>query len=118
MSKRKLGVLLGGAYALGLGMLVVGALVVLPAFPRAHSAIRRFPDDARRTARIAQVAVHAGTMGLKALPVVIESQSSGRSGMRLTRLEGSSSCGSSVIRIQNILPTLSPASVVVIGDEG
>ena len=120
MSKRKLGVLLAGAYALGLGMLAVGALLVLPAFPRAHAAVRQFPGNAQRAARMGQVAARAGALGLKHLPATLESQGlrQGRQAIRLCRLDGSTPCGSTVIRIQNVMPALAPLRIVIDDDEG
>jgi hypothetical protein len=120
MSKRKLGLLLTGAYVLGLAMLAAGALVVLPAFPRAHAAVRQFPGNAQRAARIGQVAVRAGALGLKHLPATLESQGlrSGRPAIRLCKLDGSTPCASKLIRIRNLLPALAPMRIVVDDDEG
>ncbi len=75
MGKAKLGVLLAGAYALGLAILVPVALA-LPAGTLCwvRPALASVPERAQRVAQVARVAVHAGQLGVKHLPAVLSSQ--------------------------------------------
>jgi hypothetical protein len=72
MGKAKLGVLLGGAYALGLAILVVVALS-LPCgtFSRVRA---RVPQRLERAVQVVRVAAHAGALGVKHLPAVLGPQ--------------------------------------------
>jgi hypothetical protein len=123
MAKPKVGVLLAGAYALGLALVGVVAVIALStgAFPRTRSALRHIPRNAQRVADMGRVAVRAGSLGVKHLPAVFEGQAapSRRSGVRLCALERTGGCGSSPLRLESVVPTLAPLiRVVVIDDEG
>jgi hypothetical protein len=112
MSKARLGVLLGGAYALGLVLLLVVARVALPcgALAHLHGAVRQAPTAAQHAAHLAQVAVRAGSLGVKHLPAALESQGvlQRKRSMHLCRLQ---SGGGPFPRLQTVLSELSVPSV-------
>ncbi|MGO9831842.1 MAG: hypothetical protein ACLPJH_17045 [Myxococcaceae bacterium] len=100
MGKAKLGVLLAGAYALGLAILVAVALA-LPAGTLCwvRPALASVPQQAQRVAQVARVAVHAGQLGMKHLPAVLVPQgaASHRRTLRFCTREQSGGCGSGLV---------------------
>ena len=78
MGKAKLGVLLAGAYALGIAILVaVGLALPAGTFAGVRPALEAVPQQAQRAAQLARVAVHAGSLGMKHLPTVLSPQGVG-----------------------------------------
>ena len=75
MGKAKLAVVLGAAYALGTVGLV-GVALALPCgtLPKVRSALDRVPVAIQHVALVARAAVHAGSLGVKHLPTVLEPQ--------------------------------------------
>src|SRR5271166_328361 len=75
MGKAKLGVLLVGAYALGLAVLVAVALA-LPSgtFSWVRPALASVPQHTNRVAHVVRVAMHAGALGMRHLPEVLGPQ--------------------------------------------
>jgi hypothetical protein len=121
MSKARLAVLLGGAYALGL-VLLVGVAMALPCgkLTRFHSAVRQAPTAAQHAARLAQVAVRAGSLGVKHLPAVLESQGvfQRKRSIHLCHLQGSGA--NALPQLQRVLLELPLPSVraFFLDDEG
>ena len=75
MGKAKLGVLLGGAYALGLAILaVVGLALPCGTLARVRPAVAAVPQQVERAVQVARVAVHAGALGMKHLPTLLGPQ--------------------------------------------
>jgi len=75
MGKAKLGVLLGGAYALGLAiLLVVGLALPCGTLARVRPAVAAVPQHVERAVQMARVAVHAGALGVKHLPTALGAQ--------------------------------------------
>ncbi len=75
MGKAKLGVLLGGAYAFGLAILVVvGLALPCGTFSWVRPAVARVPQHVGRAVQVVRVAVHAGALGVKHLPSVLGPQ--------------------------------------------
>ena len=75
MGKAKVGVLLAGAYALGLAILAAGVL----ALPQGSMCrvVHSVPQQVAHAAQLVRVAVHAGTLGMKHLPTVLGPQGLG-----------------------------------------
>jgi hypothetical protein len=75
MGKAKFGFLLGGAYALGVAILLVIALS-LPCgtLPRVRLTLAHIPLAAHHALQLAKVAVHAGQLGVKHLPAALDRQ--------------------------------------------
>jgi hypothetical protein len=99
MGKAKLGVLLAGAYAFGLALLVAVAMALpCETLPRVRTALCKMPEFGHRAARLVRVAVHAGSLGVKHLPTLLEPQgaSSRRHSVRFCTREPAGGCGSSL----------------------
>jgi hypothetical protein len=99
MGKAKLGVQLAGAYVLGLALLVIVAMALpCETLPRVRTALSRMPEMGHRAAALVRVAVHAGTLGVKHLPTILEPQgaSSRRHSVRFCTREPVGGCGSSL----------------------
>jgi hypothetical protein len=121
MSKAKLGVLLAGAYTLGLVLAGVAVLVALPqgstgAF---RSAAARVPTAVGSAAEVARVAVHAGSLGLKHLPEAIEAEGfdlGHRELLRPCRMARTATQAANALRINVQLAGL-PGQVLVLDEE-
>jgi hypothetical protein len=115
MSKAKLGVLLAAAYGVGLAVLVVvGLALPCGTLPRVRTALSRVPAAGHRAAQLVRIAVHAGSLGLRHLPAVLEPQgvSPRTRSLRFCVREQSASCGSAVV------PTVMPIVRVVLRTDG
>jgi len=121
MSKAKLGVLLAGAYTLGLVLVAVAALVALPHGTRGAllSAVRRVPDTVENAVQVARVAARAGSLGVKHLPAAIEAEGFdiGRRGLfRPCKVARSANQAANALRINVQLAGL-PTQVLVFDEE-
>lgn len=121
MSKAKLGVLLAGAYTLGLALVALAALVALPEGTRGAlvSAAARVPDAVENAAQVAGVAVRAGSLGVKHLPAAIEAEAFdlGRRGVfRPCKVARSANQAADALRINVQLVGL-PTQVLVFDEE-
>jgi hypothetical protein len=115
MSKAKLGVLLAGAYGLGLTiLLVVGLALPCGTLPRVRTALSRVPAAGHRAAQLVRVAVHAGSLGMKHLPALLEPQgvSPRAHSLRFCVREPWAGCGSALV------PTATPILRVVVFNDG
>ena len=74
MGKASIGVLLAGAYALGVALLVALALA-LPkgTLCRVRPTLEAVPAQAQHAAQLARVALHAGGLGVRHLPAALSS---------------------------------------------
>jgi hypothetical protein len=71
MGKARVGVLLAAAYGVGVAVLVVvGLALPCGTLPRVRTALGRVPEAGHRAALLVRVAVHAGSLGLKHLPLL------------------------------------------------
>jgi hypothetical protein len=97
MGKAKLGLLLAGAYAFGLVLLVAVGL----SLPKGTlcMGLHRVPDIGHRAVQLARVAVHAGALGLRHLPAALEPQGLNphRHSVRFCTREASYGCVRSVL---------------------
>jgi hypothetical protein len=97
MGKAKLGLLLAGAYSLGLAILLVGALALpCEVQSRVRTAFSRMPEVGHRAARLVRVAAHAGSLGMRHLPALWEPQGAQPRNrtIRFCSREPSTGCGS------------------------
>jgi hypothetical protein len=111
MGKARLGVLLAGAYALGLVLL----LVVAVSLPQGTvcAAIHRVPAAAHRAAALVRVAVRAGSLGMRHLPAALEPLSLHRHSVRFCSREAADGCGSTLSPVP--LPAARRLPSVVVG---
>jgi len=123
MAKANWGVLLGGAYALGLAILLA-VVLSLPSGTvcHLHAAVASVPLQAQRAAQLARVAFHAGSLGVKHLPAALGPQGARHRGARFcNRVQSSTGCsGQRLFLPLGALPapTLVPVLVrVFFGDE-
>jgi hypothetical protein len=97
MEKARVAVLLAGAYGVGVAVLFVVCLA-LPCgtLPRVRTALQRVPEAGHRAALLVRVAAHAGSLGLKHLPL-LEPQglSPQKHSLRFCVRETPAGCGSS-----------------------
>jgi hypothetical protein len=114
MGKAKLGLLLAGAYAFGLVLLLAVGL----SLPKGTlcMGLHRAPSIGHRAVQLARVAVHAGALGLRHLPAALEPQGLNphRHTARFCTREPQDSCGSSVLPSLAPLAPLAPTVVRVI----
>jgi hypothetical protein len=115
MGKATLGFLLAGAYALGLGiLLVIGLSLPGGTLSKVRCALGQVPDFGHRALHLVRVAAHAGALGMSHLPAALEPQgeSPHRRSMRFCTREPSSGCGSSLAPIPG--SSLGPVLPVVV----
>jgi hypothetical protein len=71
MGKARVAVLLAGAYGVGVAvLLIVGLALPCGTLPRVRTALEKVPEAGHRAALLVRVAVHAGSLGLKHLPLL------------------------------------------------
>ena len=115
MGKAKLGVLLAGAYALGLVLLLVGAMALpCETKSRVRTAFSRMPEAGQRAARLVRVAAHAGSLGIRHLPTFWEPQGASprTRTLRFCSREPVGGCGSSLAPIPS--GSLAPAAPTIV----
>jgi hypothetical protein len=116
MSKAKVGVLLAGAYGLGLAVLLaVGLALPCGTLPHVRTVLSRVPAAGHRAAQLVRVAVHAGSLGVKHLPALLEPQgvSPRPHSVRFCVRESTASCGSTAV-----VPTVTPIIRVFVRNDG
>ena len=75
MGKTKLAVYLAAAYAFGLALLVaVGLALPCETLPRVRMALARVPEVGHRAVQLVRVAAHAGSLGVRHLPALLDPQ--------------------------------------------
>lgn len=96
MGKTKLVVHLAAAYAAGL-VLLVGLVLALPC-PRVRMALAHFPEAGQRAVQLVRVAAHAGSLGVKHLPTLLEPQGATprQRMLRYCLRERAAACGSTL----------------------
>jgi hypothetical protein len=99
MGKAKVAVLLAGAYGVGVAvLLVVGLALPCGTLPRVRTALEKVPEVGHRAALLVRVAAHAGSLGLKHLPLLEPQGVSPRKhSVRFCAREAAPGCGSSVV---------------------
>ena len=99
MGKTKLAVSLAAAYGFGLALLVVLALALpCETLPRVRLVLARVPEVSHRALQLVRVAAHAGSLGVRHLPALLEPQgaSTRQHASRFCLREPRAGCGSSV----------------------
>ena len=106
MGKTKLVVHLAAAYAAGL-VLLFALAVALPC-PQMRMALARVPQVGQRAVQLVRVAAHAGSLGVKHLPTLLEPQGATprHRALRYCLRERASGCGSSLTPPAGLVPTV------------
>lgn len=117
MTKARVGVLLAGAYGLGLVILLaVGLAIPCETVRDMKSVLSRIPRAGHRAALLARVAARAGSLGLKHLPAVLQPQgiSPHEHSQRFCLRERAAGCG----RPLTIVPNVVPVVHILVGTDG
>ena len=101
MGKARFAVLLAGAYGVGVAvLLVVGLALPCGTLLRVRTALEKVPEVGHRAALLVRVAAHAGSLGLRHLPLLEPQGVSPRKhSVRFCVRDAAPGCGSSAVPV-------------------